>query len=195
MIDLGPATTRLGELIRAVADERLDDDTPCAGMAVGELIDHVQTLAVAFAAAARKDPTGPSGPPPPPDASNLPTDWRERIPRSLDALASAWNDPAAWSGMTKIGGLEMPGDAAGVVALDEVVIHGWDLARSTGRDYVVDGELLEALMGFLTHMSEPAMAPAREGLFGPVVAVPPDAPLLHRVLGLTGRDPAWRPDS
>jgi hypothetical protein len=33
----------------------------------------------------------------------------------------------------------------------------------------------------------------RDGLFGPVVEVPDDAPLLDRVIGLTGRDPAWSP--
>ena len=33
------------------------------------------------------------------------------------------------------------------------------------------------------------------GLFGPPVSVPDDAPLLDRLLGLTGRDPAWRPAS
>ncbi len=31
----------------------------------------------------------------------------------------------------------------------------------------------------------------REGLFGPVVDVPADAPLLDRVIGLSGRDPSW----
>ncbi|HEV2069071.1 MAG TPA: hypothetical protein VGR26_04685 [Acidimicrobiales bacterium] len=57
--------------------------------------------------------------------------------------------------MTKIGGIEMPGDAAGVVALDEVVIHGWELARPTGQDYFVDGKLLEAMMGLMTPMAPP----------------------------------------
>lgn len=31
------------------------------------------------------------------------------------------------------------------------------------------------------------------GLFGPLVPAPDDAPLLHQVLALTGRDPDWSP--
>lgn len=31
-----------------------------------------------------------------------------------------------------------------------------------------------------------------EGLFGPVVDVPADAPLLDRVIGLSGRNPSWK---
>ena len=33
---------------------------------------------------------------------------------------------------------------------------------------------------------------ARAGLYGPAVPVPDDAPVLDRLLGATGRDPAWR---
>jgi uncharacterized protein (TIGR03086 family) len=190
-VNIEPATKQLGALVRAVPDDALGAPTP-TDMRVGALIDHIRTLSLAFAAAARKDVSSElTDPPPPVDVKNLPSDWRESIPRSLDALAAAWNDPASWEGMTKIAGMEMPGEAVGVVALDEVLIHGWDLARSTGQPFETDDHLLDALMGFLTHMAEPGMEPARKGLFGPVVPVPPDAPRLHQVLGLTGRDPKW----
>jgi uncharacterized protein (TIGR03086 family) len=87
----------------------------------------------------------------------------------------------------------MPGEAVGIVALDEVVLHGWDLARATSQPFDAGTRELEALLGFLTHVAEPGMEAGREGLFGPVVPVPADAPLLDRILGLAGRDPAWSP--
>lgn len=36
-------------------------------------------------------------------------------------------------------------------------------------------------------------AAGREGLFGPVIALPAEAPLFDRALGLSGWDPAWKP--
>ena len=78
-----------------------------------------------------------------------------------------------------------------MVALDELVLHGWDLARATGQTYTGDKPSLEAVLAFTAAMSEPENLDSREGLFGPVVEVPEDAPTLDRALGFAGRDPAW----
>ena len=191
VVDLEPATRRMADLISAIPDERLDRPTPCPAYTLGDLVDHVGGLTLAFTAAATKtfgdaSAQGPSG-----DASRLGDDWRTRIPRDLAALAEAWRDPAAWSGMTQAGGLELPGEVAGLVALDELVVHGWDVARASGQPYDCDRRSLEAVHGFVAQFSGSGQEAAREGLFGPVVEVPEDAPLLDRVIGLTGRDPAW----
>ncbi|HEV8298304.1 MAG TPA: TIGR03086 family metal-binding protein [Acidimicrobiales bacterium] len=95
--------------------------------------------------------------------------------------------------MTMAGGVELPGEVAGVVALDEVVIHGWDVARATGQPFHCEPDALEAVHGFVASFSAPGQEAGRQGLFGPVVAVPDDADLLDRVIGLSGRDPAWSP--
>jgi uncharacterized protein (TIGR03086 family) len=192
-VDLEPAARRLADLVAGVPDELLDAPTPCPAYTLGDLVEHVGGAASAFTGAAVKDlgdatSQGPSG-----NASRLGDDWRTRIPRDLAALADAWRDPDAWTGMTKAGGVDLPGEVAGLVALDEIVVHGWDVARATGQAYDCDTPSLEAVNAFVSQFSEPGQEEARAGLFGPVVEVPDDAPLLDRVIGLTGRDPAWSP--
>ena len=193
-VDLAPACRRMAELIAGVPDDRLDGPTPCPDYTLGDLVEHVGGMATAFTAAATKD-RGPDGDvgsqPPSGDASRLGDDWRVRIPRALAELAEAWRDPAAWSGKTRAGGVDLPGEVAGLVALDELVIHGWDVARASGQAYDCDRPSLEAVHGFVAAFSEPGQEEERAGLFGPVVEVPGDAPLLDRVIGLTGRDPDW----
>jgi uncharacterized protein (TIGR03086 family) len=158
-------------------------------MTVGDLIDHIGTFAAAFAAKADKTKDSPTGPPPRPNAANLEQDWRDRIVRDLGALAAAWTQPSAWEGMTTAGGLEMPAEVAGVVALDELVVHGWDLAVSTAQTYSASADEIAAAVGLISAFPAP-----RDGrLFGPVVSIGDDAPALDRLIGLAGRDPSWRP--
>jgi uncharacterized protein (TIGR03086 family) len=183
----------MADLISGIPDELLDRPTPCPEYTLGDLLDHVGGLTLAFTAAATKATGDITAQRPSGDVSRLGHDWRTRIRRDLAALATAWRDPTAWSGTTQAGGLELPGEVAGVVALDELVIHGWDVARASGQAYDCDRRVLEVVHRFVMQFSGPGQEAAREGLFGPVVEVPEDAPLLDRVIGLSGRDPAWSP--
>jgi uncharacterized protein (TIGR03086 family) len=190
-LDLTPATGTLAEVVSGIGDDQLSVPTPCRGVTVADLLDHVDGLCVAFTAAAAKDLSA-GGQPPSADGSRLGTGWRTRIPGRLAGLAAAWQDDAAWAGLTRVGGADLPAEIAGTVAIDEVVVHCWDLAMATGRNYACDEEVLKAAYGFAQAAvaRDPGGSP---GLFGPPVAVPDDAELLDRLLGLTGRDPAWRP--
>ncbi|MEU4211049.1 TIGR03086 family metal-binding protein [Streptomyces sp. NPDC026206] len=192
--DLGPAAGRMARLLDEVPDDRLTAPTPCERYTLGDLIEHVGGLSLAFTAAAAKaapapgSAQGPSG-----DAARLGADWRTRIPGQLTALAEAWRDPAAWEGMTEVGGVELPAGVTARVALNELIVHGWDIARAVGQSFTGDEEELRACMEFVSRFApaEPGRRPAPEGLFAPAVDVPADAPLLDRVVALTGRDPAW----
>lgn len=192
LVDLGPAAAALARLVADVGDEQLAAPTPCAEYRLGDLLDHVGGLAVAFAAAAQKDTGAATSQRPSGDSSRLGANWRTRIPAQLAALAEAWRDPAAWEGMTKAGSVELPAAIAGKVAVDELVIHGWDVARATGQEFECDPPALNAALEFVSMMAQRSETAGRGGLFGPIVEVPATAPLLDQVIGLSGRDPGWR---
>ncbi|MCZ4606227.1 TIGR03086 family metal-binding protein [Streptomyces sp. Lzd4kr] len=189
-IDLGPQTRVVARLAEAVTDEQLSAPTPCPEMAVRNLLGHLLGLSVAFRDAARKElgPTTDTDP-----GSTVPDigpGWREELPKVLDELGEVWRAPDAWTGMTRAGGVDLPGAVAGAVAVDELVIHAWDLAVATGQPYTPDPAALRMSHEFLR-----AAADAGDrggGIFGPVVPVPDEAPLLDRAVGLSGRDPGWK---
>ncbi|CAL9619374.1 TIGR03086 family metal-binding protein [Streptomyces sp. NPDC057362] len=188
-LDLGPQTRILARLADGVREDRLADPTPCPDLAVRHLLGHLTGLAVAFRDAARKDlgPTTDTSP----EASvpDVGPGWREELAKVLGELADAWREPDAWTGMTRAGGIDLPGAVAGAVVADELVIHGWDLARATGQEYTPDPAALRAAYGLLAAAADES--DRDQGMFGPVVAVPADAPLLERAVGLSGRDPGW----
>src|SRR5947207_326855 len=162
-VDLEPSARRMADLLTGVRDDLLDAPTPCPEYALGDLVEHVGGAASAFTGAAAKDlgeatSQGPSG-----DASRLGDDWRSRIPGDLAALADAWRDPDAWTGMTKAGGVDLPGEVAGLVALDELVIPGWDVARATGQPYDCDAPSLDPVHGFVSQFLGPGQEEARAG--------------------------------
>jgi uncharacterized protein (TIGR03086 family) len=192
VLDLRPATDVLTRLVQGVRDDQLDAATPCGDRRLADLLDHIDGLSLAFALAARKtEPEGGSRQPSA-DGARLGAEWRSRIGQRLAGMAEAWSSPEAWTGTTRVGGLDLPGDVAGIVGLDEVIVHGWDVAVATGQRADWDDDLVAAAAGYVQDIAarNPEGIP---GLFGPAVPVPPSASPLDRLIGLTGRDPGWRP--
>jgi uncharacterized protein (TIGR03086 family) len=192
-VDLGSGAQRLGELVARVTDDELANPTPCPAYTVGDLIEHIGGLARAFTAAAGKE----SGPyveqTPSGQASRLEPGWRARIPADLQTLARAWSEPGAWAGLTRIAGLDSPAEMVGLTAADELVVHGWDVARATGQPYDCEPELLDAASRFLAMFASPDAPAGPDVPFGPSRQVPDDAPELDRVVALAGRDANWTP--
>lgn len=191
MIDLTPTTDRTRAVAAEVRDDQLDATTPMPGTSVRELLNHLLGLSVAFRDAAAKLEGPTTSTPPAKVTEPLPRDWRTLLDQRLAELAEAWNDATAWEGMTKAGGADLPGEVGGLVALNEVLIHGWDLARATYQPYEPSDAEAEAVLPIVTPSPDDPDGSGREGLFGPVVHVDCDAPAFDRTLGLAGRDPRW----
>jgi uncharacterized protein (TIGR03086 family) len=188
-IDLAPAAAEVARVVAGVRDDQLTDPTPCTGTSVAALLDHFVGLTLGMRLAAEKTPTQGA---PKADANTLPADWRTRMPEQLDALVAAWRKPEAWEGVTEAGGVQMPAGAIGLVALNEVLVHGWDVAVATGQPYRPDEASAHACLQF-AHEFAAASPEGRNSIYGPVVPVADDAPVFDRLLGLTGRDPSWAP--
>jgi uncharacterized protein (TIGR03086 family) len=166
-------------VVRGIGSDRLDAPTPCPDWTVQQLVDHQLEWGPALVAAARKEFVPPG------------RVEGDSLDAYLAALVDAWSEPAAWAGVTRLGGpMELPASMIGGMVLGEVVVHGWDLAVATGQHTEWPTELLEFVHEEVAKTAEQGRA---MDAYGPVVAVPDDAPLLDRILGLTGRDPKWRP--
>jgi uncharacterized protein (TIGR03086 family) len=192
ILDLGPTTRAVARLVQGVSDTQLDAPTPCTTYTVGDVAEHVAGLTRAFTKAARKeDISATQGPPPQGDAGRLEPGWRDVVVADLADLADAWQDPSAYEGQTQTGGVDRSGAEAGTVVLNELIVHGGDLARGTGQPFEVDDAALSIAVGFGELFSGPGTEEMRGDAFGPVVDVPADAPSLDRLVGLMGRDPNW----
>ncbi len=191
LVDLGPAGERLVAVLADVRDDQLDAPTPCEGRTVGQLVQHLVGLTIAFRAAADKD-FGPLTDTSPDDGGGWPDvepGWREALAEQVPALVAAWREPGAWEGMTRAGGVDLPGQVGGLVALDEIVLHGWDLARATGQSYDCDDATAGALTAFVEGFDEDGTP----GMFGPSVSIGPGGSAFDLVLARSGRDPQWTP--
>lgn len=170
MIDMHKTCAEVAALVEEVRDDQLAAPTPCAEYTVADLLDHLDGVAVGFTIAA-----GGAEPD------------RVGVADRLRGLAAAWGVPAAWEGETEgPAGLVLPNAVWGRIVLTEVVVHGWDLATATGNGLVLPEDALRHCHEHVARFVPGAPLPE---LWGPPVAVASDAPLLDRILGITGRTP------
>ncbi|MBT2441684.1 TIGR03086 family protein [Streptomyces sp. ISL-36] len=180
---LGTAAAQAAPVVRGIADEDLGAPTPCAEYDVRDLLNHLFHVVVNFQALAAKQPS---------DFSVTPdylrdADWRTRFETETGKLVEAWAAPGAEEGTT--GAMNMPARTVGSMALLDLTVHIWDLARATGRSFEPDPAVVEGLAEEVDRMAPTAR---KMYVFGEAVELPEDASPFERLLATTGRDPrAW----
>lgn len=185
---LGMARERAVPVVRGIPDAALGAGTPCAQYDVKELVNHLFQVIVQFQRLAAKEPSdfGEAAA----DRVGEGPDWRERFAVEADRLVSAWSAPGAEEGTT--GAMDMPARLVGSMALLDLTVHVWDLARATGQEYgAPDEAVTEELTGAVAQLAPTAR---KMGVFGEPVAVSGEASEFERLLGRTGRDPGWGED-
>lgn len=183
---LKAATAHAVPVVRAIPDDRLADPTPCAEYDVKALVNHLAQVLVQFQALAAKQDSefGET-----PDFVADGPDWRDRFADEAGRLVAAWSVPGADEGTA--GAMGMPARTVGCMALLDLTVHAWDLARATGQEF----EAAPESSGVVTTLREAVagLAPTarKMGVFGEPVAAPDGASELERLLAETGRDPSW----
>ena len=73
------------------------------------------------------------------------------------------------------------------IAFSDQLLHGWDLARSTGQEATMPDGLPDAAYSMIHGRFTEDQ---RKGIFKPEIAVGSDASAQDRLLAYTGRDPS-----
>jgi uncharacterized protein (TIGR03086 family) len=174
---LAEAAPRTVAVVRAIRDDQFDLPTPCADYTVRDLLQHLFQVVLNFQRLAVRQPTDWA------DTTDLLTDgWRDRFAAEAERLIEAWADPAAVEGVSP--GMGLPQETLGDMALADLTVHGWDLARATGQPYEAAPAAVATLDAFMDRMGDTGR---RMGAFGAAVDAPPDAAPLDRLLARMGR--------
>jgi uncharacterized protein (TIGR03086 family) len=151
----------------------LDEPSANEGWTVRALVNHLCDTQQYFISKARgEDATFPDPSPPElvgDDPSKAYAGYRA-------ATLDAYSDPQVQ---------EKQGFGLGASFVEQLV-HGWDLAKSTGQDATMPPHLAEAALQFL----DGNLTDENRGtLFKPAVAIAPNAPPQDKLLAYTGRRP------
>ena len=163
----------LEALIVGVPPERWSSPSPCQGWLARDVVSHV----IDFSAQV----LGEKGFENPPGSADF-DDPLAAFRATRDVVVRVLDDPAT------------PPKVASFLHWSlsfDLPQHGWDLAVATGQDQTMDADELELLWGSLNGDPANWEWQRANGWYGGPVAVPEDAPLQDRVLGLLGRDPDW----
>jgi uncharacterized protein (TIGR03086 family) len=179
---LTAAAARTVPVVRGIADDQLDSPTPCADFQVRDLLNHLFQVVINMQAMAERKPGDFRSTP-----DVIKDDWRDRFATETERLIAAWSDPAALEGVSAGMGLPQPMIAG--LALADLTVHGWDLARATGQPYEPDPVVVAHLRPQVEQMAPQGRA---MGAFGEPAPVAPDASDFEQLLAITGRSSSSR---
>ncbi len=177
------------DVVDRIGASQLGAPTPCANFDVQGVLDHMMGLVSTFAPALRGEstsdaPTRPAAPSlvePTPDGEVPSAEFSASM---LDLLASV-DAPGAMDRMIDSPFGTVPGSVFARFAAFDGLVHGWDLATSTGQAYDLPAALVADVAAFAHEAVAPAM---RDGdTFAAQTSAPDGASALVQLVAFSGR--------
>ncbi|MGI8625049.1 MAG: TIGR03086 family metal-binding protein [Geodermatophilaceae bacterium] len=171
--------------IAAVRPEQWSNQSPCQDWTARDVVGHIVGMHAVMLRPLDRPPS------PAPTVQDDPLAAFRSARADIEAVLDN-PDLAATQVDTPMGAMTAESNIDGVVS-EDMVIHGWDLARATDQDDTIDPYELERMWPGVQMIGPELRTPGAFGpgivVFGPEVTISEDAPLQDRVLGLLGRDP------
>jgi uncharacterized protein (TIGR03086 family) len=166
-----------GARVAGVEGDGWDAPAPCDGWAARDVVDHLGHGAGFFLNGTGREVTIPSA------ADDPMATWAA----TRATFEAVLGDP-------EVAGLEIDSpfgrmtveELIGRIAIADMLVHTWDLARATGQDETLDIDEVRRTMAILGPADEVIRSP---GAFGPKVEVPADSDEQTQLIAFTGRTP------
>ena len=179
------AVAQTESIVAAVVPAQLGLPTPCPEYDVRALLSHtvggLNRIAIvgeggdALAVPARADGVPDDG-------------WLAAYQAAAARARTAWADDARLDALVEVPWGKVPGRIAVSGYVQEILTHGWDLARATGQPTELDPELATWVLAVARRILPPEPR-GGEVPFGPVVPVPEGVGVYARLAAWLGRQP------
>jgi len=176
------ALDRTRRAVAGITDEQWDAKSDCADWSVRELVNHVVTgnyWAAELGAGLTIEEVGDRL-----DGDVLGTDPVRVYDDSALVAAAVFRAAGAMEAPCAVSYGPVPGSVYCGHRLLDVLVHGWDVASSTGQDTALDDDLVEACLEVLEPQYDML---AGSGMFGTLIEVPASAGRQSQLLGMLGR--------
>jgi uncharacterized protein (TIGR03086 family) len=168
--------------VAGVAGDQWDQPSDCDDWTVRELVNHIVTgnyWAAELASGLTIEEVGDRL-----DGDVLGTDPLRIYDDSSIVAAGVFRAPGAMDRPCAVSYGPVPGSVYCGHRFVDVLIHGWDVATSTGQDTTLEPELVDACLAVIEPQIDMLSA---SGAFGTRLDVPDDARPQAKLLGLLGR--------
>jgi uncharacterized protein (TIGR03086 family) len=183
---MGKVLAETNRVVGGITPDQLDNQSPCDEWTVRDVINHLTVGATVFATCVRDGSITDERLGALMTEDNLGDDYQAAFRDASDAAIAAFGSPGAADRIVTMPFGTMPAGVALNIAVFDVTIHTWDLARGSGQGMQLDADTLAEAYA----LAQAMIPDMREhGVIGAEVTISADAPLEDRLAALAGRQP------